>query len=73
MDHRIIEEEKRDENREQLERLADNLSCSSLDMDEVNSYFPKNDEFKQELQPIKVLNAPVNNIDFRLTPLYDYI
>ena len=73
MDHRIIEEEKRDEKTLQLELLTDNLSSSSLDIDEVNSYSSINHEFKQELQPIKVLKAPDNKIDFRLTPMYDYL
>ena len=73
MDHRIIEEEKRDEKTLQLELLTDNLSSSSLDIDEVNSYSSINHEFKQELQPIKVLKAPINKIDFRLTPMYDYL
>ena len=73
MDYRIIEEEKRDEKTLQLELLTDNLSSSSLDIDEVNSYSSINHEFKQELQPIKVLKAPINKIDFRLTPMYDYL
>ena len=71
-DDKIQEEEKRNEKTEQLEHFPDNLSSNSLNMNEFNSIYSFENQIKQELQPIKVLKSPLNKIDFRLTPIYEY-
>ena len=40
MEGRDIEEEKKDEKIEQFDQIADNLSCSSLDMSDYNTFSP---------------------------------
>lgn len=68
---RDIEEEKKDEKIEQFDQIADNLSCSSLDMSDYNTFSPN--LIKEEQQPIKVLKTPsYDKIDFRLTPMYSH-
>ena len=64
-----MQELHKDEKLKPAEQIADNLSCSSLDINEYNIKIPV--LIKQEIQPIKVLKTPVENkIDFRLTSFY---